>query len=231
MEKTVFAGLDEAGRGAVIGPLVIAGVSVSKKNEKRLKSLKLKDSKEHTPKQRELLAKEIDKIADDIVIVKLSACRIDNMRKNGTNLNSIETEKFADILSLLNSGTAYIDSHDVKPDRLKKTLNAMTNNISNLVVEHKADVRYPVVSAASIVAKVERDKEVKKLQKEFGDFGPGYSSNEKTIGWMENWLENNKDWPDIVRRSWVTAKEIKKKKSQKSVLGFFGKLAGKKEGC
>jgi len=214
---------------SVIGPMVIAGVSVSRDNEERLKKLGLKDSKLLSPKQRERLAKEIEKIAKDIIVLNVSACKIDNLRKSGVNLNRIEAIKFADVLNLMNPELAYIDSPDVKPERLKLVLKKMLSNDSDLVVEHKADFKYPIVSAASIIAKVERDKEVKELHKKWGDFGPGYSSNEKTMAWLRSWIGKEKDWPDIVRRSWETARQLKQEKHQKGIAGFFKKF--KKEGC
>lgn len=165
------------------------------------------------------------------MILKLSACKIDNMREGGINLNRIEAMKFADIVNLLNPGKAYIDSPDVNPGRLKLVLEKMLTNQNSLVVEHKADSRYPIVSAASIIAKVERDKEIKSLHKEFGDFGPGYSSNEKTIAWLKTWMEKNKEWPDIVRKTWITAKVIKNEKHQKGIAGFFKRIVKREEEC
>ena len=231
MENTVFAGLDEAGRGSVIGPMIIAGVSLERKDEARLNALGVKDSKELSPTQRERLAKEIEKVAKDIVIVNLSACRIDNMRKGGINLNRIEAMKFADILNILTPGVAFVDCPDVNPERLTLILKKMLKAPGQLVVEHKADSRYPICSAASIIAKVTRDREVRKLHKKYGDFGPGYSSNEKTMAWLREWLETKGDYPEIVRKGWITAKELKNERAQKGLGGFFRKLVGKEEGC
>lgn len=200
---------------------MVVGVSVKKENEARLKALGLKDSKELTPKKREVLAKKIEEIAEDIIVMKVSACRIDGMRKEGTNLNRIEEMKFLDILNLLNPSLAYIDSPDVKPERLKKVLGKDLGG--ELVVEHKADSKYPVVSAASIIAKVERDREVAEFKKEFGDFGPGYPSNEVTMAWMRKWFARKKGWPEIVRKSWATTKEVEREASQ-TRLGLFKKF-------
>ena len=117
----------------------------------------------------------------------------------------------------------------MKPERLSLELKKVAGS-AKLVVEHKADINYPIVSAASIIAKVTRDRELKELHKKYGDFGPGYPSNEKTITWMRTWLEKNKDWPDIVRRGWETARQIKQEHEQKGVGSFFSRFR-KKEGC
>ena len=225
----VFAGIDEAGRGAVIGPLVVAGVSVEKDNIPKLQKIGVKDSKLLSPQKREILAKKIQGLTVDIIVVIVSACKIDNLRAGGVNLNRIETTKFADIITLLNPTVVYVDSHDVRPDRLERELHALIKGNYKIVAEHKADVRYPVVAAASIIAKVTRDKEIKKLHKEFGDFGPGYSSNEHTITWMKNWIAEKKEWPDIVRKSWETSKQIKDGKRQQGITRFFRR--SKKEDC
>lgn len=229
--EEIIAGIDEAGRGAVIGPLVIAGVSLEKSHEQKLKEMGAKDSKLLSPRQREILAKKIEKIAQDIVIVKLSACRIDSMRKGGINLNRIEAMKFAEILNLLAANTAYIDSPDVTPSRLADYLKKMLKKDMQLVVEHKADVNYPIASAASIIAKVARDQEVKELHKEYGDFGPGYSSNEKTVKWLRDYYEKNRDFPDIVRKGWETIREMRNEKSQKGIAGFLKKIVEKEKEC
>jgi ribonuclease HII len=231
MEKGVFAGIDEAGRGAVIGPLVIAGVSLEPGKEKLLNKLGVKDSKLLSPSRREALAKKIEGLARDIVVLKLSACRIDNLRKEGVNLNTIEAMKMADVLGLLGPAKAYIDCPDTSPERMRLLLDRMVRDHNGLVVEHRADSRYPIVSAASIIAKVARDREVGELRKEWGDFGPGYSSNKKTMAWLRNWMVNKGEWPDIVRKSWSTAREIEKERGQKGIADFLKKLIGRKEEC
>lgn len=224
-----IAGIDEAGRGAVVGPLVVAGVSVAPKNQEKLEALGLRDSKDLSPKQREVLATQIEALAKDIVVMKLSACKIDNMRKDGINLNRIESDKFGDILALLDPTTTYIDSPDVKPERLAGLLQKHTSGA--LVVEHKADARYPIVSAASIIAKVERDREVKELHKTHGNFGPGYSSNDQTMAWLRQQIQKHGKYPDIVRRSWETSKRIKAEFQQQGIGGFFRHRGKKDDGC
>lgn len=227
--EKIIAGVDEAGRGAVIGPLVIAGVSVSRGGEQVLKKMGVRDSKLLSPSRRQKLAELIDKTANDILILKVGPCKIDNYKRQGINLNRVEAMKFAEVLSFLDPEKGYVDSPDVKPERLKQHLLKMIGKDMELVVEHKADHRYPVVSAASIVAKVARDEEIMKIKEKYGDVGPGYSSNDVTMKWMREWLESNKDYPEgIVRKTWMTTKNVRSERSQKSMRMFFSKFRPKK---
>lgn len=217
--KERIAGLDEAGRGAVIGPLVVAGVAIRREQEADLRAIKVRDSKELSPRQRELLAAKIEALAEDIVILKVNACRLDTLMGQGINLNRIEEMKFVDILKVLRPALAYVDSPDVKPERLKKVLEKESGVA--VLASHKADSLYPVVSAASIIAKVNRDQEVRELHKEYGDFGPGYSSNPVTIQWMKAWLLEKGSFPDIVRKRWMTTKDMQRGKAQQGLGGFL----------
>ncbi|MFH1445692.1 MAG: ribonuclease HII [Nanoarchaeota archaeon] len=222
----VIAGIDEAGRGAVIGPLVVAGVSIPKENEHKLIKLNLKDSKLLSAKQREDFAKKIEKIAKDIIVVKVAACKIDSYRSEGINLNKLEAMKFADILDYLNPSMAYIDCPDTVPSRLELFLKTTTKSNSVLCVEHKADMNYPIVSAASIIAKVTRDAEVEKLKKEhkLDNFGSGYPSDPLTKQWMEDWLKTNKKFPDCVRKSWMTTEVMMANKEQSKLGQWLSKF-------
>ncbi len=225
----IIAGVDEAGRGAVIGPMVVAGVSIEEGKEQVLKKMGCKDSKLLSPSKREKLAKAIEKTAKDIMILKVGPCKIDNQRRQGINLNRIESMKFAEILSFLDPGKAFVDSPDVTPSRLKAHLQKMVGDDMELVVEHKADFNYPVVAAASIVAKVARDEEMRELSRKYGDMGPGYSSNAVTMKWMHDWLEKNGKYPEsVVRETWETTRTVSAQYSQKKLGNFFRKIASRK---
>ncbi|MFQ5722125.1 MAG: ribonuclease HII [Candidatus Aminicenantales bacterium] len=202
--------------GAVIGPLVIAGVALDEKKLPELVRLRVRDSKELSPRRREHLAKKIETLAEDIVIVKVAACKIDKYRKEGINLNRLEALKFGEILNFLKADKAYIDAPET-PHKLKLFLEKLTGKKVKLVVEHKADTRYPIVGAASIVAKVTRDEVVEELKKKYGDFGPGYPSNEITIKWMKEWSRKHKEFPECVRMSWETTKAIEREKAQRKL--------------
>ncbi|MBU5689026.1 MAG: ribonuclease HII [Candidatus Aenigmarchaeota archaeon] len=222
-------GIDEAGRGAVIGPLVVCGLMIDESKEKELKKIGVKDSKELTPEKREELAEKIDQIADNIVVLHVSACNIDSMRKSGINLNQIEAMKMADAINMLLPEKVIIDSPSYNSGKFKDFLFSKLNEDAKkakFVFENYADKNYPVVSAASIIAKVERDKKIEQLKKEFGfDFGVGYSHDAKTIEFLEKLAKENKGkMPKNIRTTWDTVQEIVKKYEQKGLSKFFDKF-------
>jgi ribonuclease HII len=122
---------------------------------KYLERLGLKDSKKISPKRRIILARKIKRIAE-CHTVKITAKDIDMLRSRDVNLNEIEKIAINRIIGSSNPSTCFIDSMDVKPERLTNELETMHPDLK-VVAEHKADDRYPIVSAASIIAKVERD--------------------------------------------------------------------------
>lgn len=197
-----IVGIDEAGRGSVIGPLVLCGVVIEEDRIKFLERLKVKDSKKVSPKKRVVLSRKIKKITDHH-LVKITAHDIDILRANDVNLNQIEKIGMQKIIRKSGADTSIIDCFDIKPDRLQNEIESFFPDL-NVITEHKAEDKYAVVAAASIVAKVERDLEIAKIRKEFKDVGSGYPSDPKTIAF----LKNCDDLPDFVRRSWATVKRI-----------------------
>lgn len=223
----IIAGIDEAGRGAVIGPLVVAGVSVREEDMPKMEKLGLKDSKLLSPRQREALEGKIEKVAKDIFVMNIGACKIDKYRRDGVNLNRLEAIKFADIIDHLRPDKVFVDSPDVNTNRMGLLLKELANHKKvKIIAEHKADENYPVVSAASIMAKLARDRAIEEIKKEHGDVGPGYSSNAITIKWLEDCLREKGKFPDIVRRTWMTA-QIMEGINKQSKLGKFFKRLGK----
>ncbi len=233
--KEVFSlkvlGIDEVGRGAVIGPLVICGIVIDEKKQNELKKIGVKDSKELTPKKRVELSEKIEDIAEHIIVLRVPACNIDESRKKGTNLNQLEAIKMAEIINVCNADTAIIDTPSHNSNKFRDFLySKLENKNIKLVCENYADKNYPVVSAASIVAKVDRDKKIEDLKKEFKyDFGVGYSHDAKTIAFLEKLAkENNGKMPRHIRTTWDTVVQITKKYRQGNVLGFLDKLVKKK---
>ncbi|MEM0215685.1 MAG: ribonuclease HII [Archaeoglobaceae archaeon] len=192
------AGIDEAGKGCVIGPLVVAGVACD--NEEYLKSIGVKDSKKLSQKRREELAEKIRKVAR-VEVVKIPAEKLDKMMETKT-INEILKDCYAEIIKKLNPQIALVDSPDVKPERLANQLKEMTS--IDVIAEHKADEKYVLVSSASIIAKVEREKEIERLKKTFGDFGSGYASDPKTIAYLKQLNE----MPSFVRKKWKTIERL-----------------------
>jgi ribonuclease HII len=207
---------------------VVAGVSATPAQERKLKGIGVKDSKMLPHKKRVELSEQITKIAKDIVVFKVGPCKIDTFRKQGVDLNMVESLKFADIIRMLKPDVAYVDAPDTNLPRFTALLEKLSGNGSEIVARHKADRDFPVVSAASIIAKVEREIEIDKLKQEYGDFGTGYTSDEKTIEWLRQWLKNNKEFPEhLVRKSWVTHDVLKAERQQKSLAGWVKGTLGK----
>lgn len=223
-------GIDESGRGAVLGPLVICGLMIDEKNEKKLKKLEVKDSKKLSPKKREELAPKIEKIARYTVVLRVPCCKIDANRRRGVNLNQIEAIKMAEIINLLEPDKAIIDAPSFNTNKFRDYLwSKLDNKNVELVCENFADQNYPVVSAASIVAKVNRDESIEELKKKVGkDFGVGYSHDSRTIEFLNELAEKNKGkMPVYVRHTWDTVEQIKNRYNQLRIISFFKKFIGK----
>ncbi|NJE31284.1 ribonuclease HII [Thermococcus sp. 18S1] len=205
-----LAGIDEAGRGPVIGPMVIAAVVVDERNVPKLEELGVKDSKRLTPRRRERLFDEIISLLDDYVVLELWPEEIDS--REGT-LNEFEVENFVKALNSLKvkPDVIYIDAADVKEARFGEDIRKRLNFEAEIVAEHKADDKFVPVSAASIIAKVTRDRAIEKLKEEYGEIGSGYPSDPRTRAFLENYYLEHGEFPPIVRRSWKTLRKIEEK--------------------
>lgn len=199
-------GIDEAGRGPVIGPLVVCGVTIEEDKLVKIERLQLKDSKRLTPGRRKVMARRINKIAD-CHTVHIQARDIDTLRSKDINLNEIEKIAIKKVIGMSNPDTAYIDCLDVKPQRFCEEMENFRNGLK-VIAEHKADDKYPIVAAASIVAKVERDMEIEKIRKKYKNVGSGYPSDPKTIAFLKDF--SYEDLPPFVRKSWATIKRNQK---------------------
>jgi len=206
----MICGVDEAGRGPVIGPLVVAGVLADHAEIEALTNLGVKDSKMLSPARREKLYKEIS-TSFKCHVVSVDAGGLDTLMA-AKSLNEIEAECYANVIETLLPRAAYVDAADVSCRNFERMILKYLDSRPRLVVEHKADERYPVVSAASIVAKVERDREIQRLHKIYGDFGSGYSSDRCTQDFLKQYYAENRSFPDCVRKKWKTAVRISQPK-------------------
>jgi len=205
--------------------MVIAGVVIDKKDEKELRVFGVKDSKKLSPKRREDLAKLIEKIAKSIVVIRVQPCKIDNYRRQGINLDRIEAMKMAEIISMTEANNTIIDSLTHNPKKFESVIvGYLENKDAQLQVENYADETYPIVSAASIIAKVERDRIIEEIKrKENYDFGVGYSHDQRTIEFVEQLIRSKKPLPPFVRQTWVTTQVLKENSWQRKLKDFFKK--------
>ena len=215
----LIAGIDDAGRGPVIGPMVIAIAAIEETKLKDLKKLGVKDSKLLSPKQRKTLFKKIKQIAKTEFIL-IQPKEIDHyLSTPGTNINMLEAEKMAFLISKVKPDKAIIDCPSPNTKKFKELIKKLINIECIIVAEHKADLRFPIVSAASIIAKVIRDGEIDKIKKEIGyDFGSGYSSDPRTVKFLKEYWRTH---PDIFRKEWISYKMVKEKASQLTLSKFF----------
>jgi ribonuclease HII len=188
-----------------MGPMVVAAVMVE--NDRGLKKLKVKDSKLLTRAKREELDIEIRKIAK-VEVAVTAAAEIDEFMRSAT-LNVLEVHLFAGLIERLRPDKAFVDAADVVEERFGRNILERTTCRPEMVCCHRADVKYPVVSAASIVAKVLRDRTMDQIQEAIGrPIGSGYAHDEVTIGFIREWLEEHGELPPHVRGCWKTAKDL-----------------------
>ena len=173
---SMFCGVDEAGKGAVFGPMVVAAVSSD--HEEILPGIGIKDSKQLSPEKRTALYEEIAGTCS-IAIRVVSAGEIDSGRKTMT-LNVMLARLHAAVITDLAPDLAYVDACDVIAERYGHMVTNFLGCQCHIRAEHHADESFPLVSAASIVAKVIRDREIEALAAKYGNIGSGYPSDQRT---------------------------------------------------
>ena len=200
-----ICGVDDAGRGSMIGPMVIAGISIEKKNIPKLRKLGVRDSKKLSPKKRELLYKQIVKLVDDYHVIRIPPRTIDKYVFEH-NLNHLEAKKMAEVISNLNPDISYVDSCDVNAARFGREISDLSKK-SKVKSYHYADSRFVVVSAASIIAKVSRDHSIMRLNKT-ANLGSGYPSDKKSVNYVKKVVSSKKSLPTSIRKSWKPVQKI-----------------------
>ena len=203
----MICGVDEAGKGPVMGPMVVAAVAV--KNAKLIENIGFKDSKLLTPqKRKELfdLIKQNYRYAVEIIGPE----KIDEYRRKN-QLNLLNRKAFEKVIIKLNPNIAYVDAADVNEERFGREIkiNLTNENDTDVISMHKADSKIPVVAAASIIAKQTRENEIEELKNKIGDFGSGYPSDERTIKFLKSYFNDNLKWPSGTRKSWKTIERIR----------------------
>lgn len=196
--------------------MVVAAVGV--RDEGCLADLGLKDSKLLSAKERERLYPIIRKLCK-VATVKLEAQEIDAIR-NEMTLNHVVARAHARVISKLSPSCAYVDACDVNTFRYAEMVRCNLERDCEIVSEHHADEKFAVVSAASIIAKVTRDRAIKTLAKKYGNIGSGYPADPVTIRYLSGYIDEHRAPPLIARKSWKTVSALLAKQSQ-SNLGDF----------
>jgi len=206
----VICGVDEAGKGSVLGPMVVAAVGCRAAED--LAALPIRDSKVLRPKQREALY-EILFRDFAIAIVTIDAAGIDEARTR-MSMNACVAELHAEALTGLRPESAYLDACDVNAERYGRTVAGHLDFPCAIVAEHRADARYKIVGAASVVAKVTRDRAIRELEQQYGKIGSGYPSDAVTIEFLRGYIREYGSPPPCARRSWKTVTNLYQKTMQ-----------------
>jgi len=209
-----ICGIDEAGRGSVIGPMVIAGVVIEAERVDELSELGVRDSKLLSSSGREKMFRSIIGIVDAWRAIVLQAREVDSetRRNRGEGINRLEARVFADLINFLKPEVVYIDLPSRNLSEFEEYLRMNLDKFYELVLEFKADEKYPVVSAASIIAKVVRDREIERLHGILGDFGSGYPSDPKTRKFLRESAEKGLLRDIQARLTWKTVDKVLQKR-------------------
>jgi ribonuclease HII len=219
----LILGVDDAGRGPVIGPMVLAGCLVNDELQSEFKKMGVKDSKQLTSKRRAFLADVIREKAEDFEVAIVYPDEIESNNTNGTKLNEVEAIACAQIINRINKGygkmRVVLDCPSTGINKWKDFLKTKIDDLSNLevVCEHKADVNHVAVSAASIIAKDVREKEMAILKEKYGhEIGSGYSSDPNTRRFLEKHAKKYQD-DGLFRKTWITWKNASANLEQKKL--------------
>jgi len=197
----LVGGVDEAGRGSIIGPLVVAGISIRESKIAQLTEMGVRDSKKLTPKARARLFGGITKVADSICVRKVNPVEVDGS-VSLRGLNRLEARLMADVINKIGADEVYVDCCDVNPDRYRDHICQHLRCSPTVHSMHHADSINVVVSAASIIAKITRDEEIQRIRARYRGIGSGYPSDEQTMRFIRRWVNKNGAAPEFARKSW-----------------------------
>lgn len=213
-QRRRICGVDEAGKGPAIGPMVVAAVGCSSMAD--IEGLGMMDSKTLSASRREALFSEIKARFPYTVAIR-TAGDIDRLRQEMT-MNEITARAHAAVVSKLGCEVAYLDACDVNEERYGRTVGGYIGSPCQIIARHKADKLFPVVSAASIVAKVIRDGLVRDLEEEYGPLGSGYPADPVTVAFLKHYIQDHGKPPACARTSWATIKNLMNQGNQKKLF-------------
>lgn len=205
----LILGVDEAGKGPVIGSMFVAGVVFSEEDIFDLAACGVKDSKLLSPARRESIERQILFRARDSFVLEVTAQQIDELRML-MSMNDIMVRAHSRVVSGLRADRAILDAADVNAERFAQRVRELSGASMQILAEHDADRKHIVVAAASIIAKVARDRSIRELEASLGrPIGSGYPSDPVTVSFLKEWIEENGDLPPFARKSWSTAQRLK----------------------
>jgi ribonuclease HII len=202
-------GLDEAGRGSVLGPLVLGGFLCPERSVAELVPLGVRDSKLLSPARRAELYEALGQVGRRYTVT-LRPQEIDAAVAH-RGLNGLEADGFARLVRRARPDRIEVDACDVRAERFGRRVAELARFDGPVVSRHRADRELPVVGAASIVAKVRRDAAVRRLSGQLGlDLGSGYPSDPRTVDHLRGILARPGVGPPYLRRSWATVERVKR---------------------
>lgn len=216
MEDKKILGIDEAGRGPVIGPMVICGALIKEDKIAELDRLNPVDSKKLSSTKREAFRKELVKLLDGYQLIVIDPVEIDKYVIRN-RLNYLEINKISSIINYFKPNIVYVDSPLINTSKLANMIKSKLDYKPHIISENRAE-RYRIVAAASILAKTKRDQLISALKDNYGELGSGYCHDPKTLSFLKYWVQNNRNLPDIVRKSWFTSKKALNQLLQKTLF-------------
>ena len=220
----ILGGVDEAGRGAVIGPMVVAGVSFRAKDMRQLERIGVRDSKELSRKERAEKYGQVVGIAKSICVYVVQTTEIDD-HVTLNRLNHLEALAMAQVIDNMKADSIFVDCCDVNQEKFKANILCnlkrrirIRNGKLTIFSFHHADSLHLAVSAASIVAKVIREEELGSIKKLHHGIGSGYPSDKKTAGFIKSWIEEVGVAPPFVRNSWLPVKKLLREREQRQLV-------------
>ncbi|MCI4317624.1 MAG: ribonuclease HII [Thermoplasmata archaeon] len=215
----IVLGLDEAGRGSWLGPLVIGGFLTDRATADTLPEMGVADSKCLTPRRREALFRQLAAVGRRLTIA-LPPATIDRWVRDG-RLNDLEAHAFARLIRRTRPGFVYLDACDPVASRFGIRVASLSGVDARMDARHRADEEIPVVSAASIVAKVCRDRAVSRLSKELdGEIGSGYPSDPTTVTFVRDFFATPHAHPEWLRHSWAPTERLMRERSARRLENF-----------
>ncbi|HTT45944.1 MAG TPA: ribonuclease HII [Thermoplasmata archaeon] len=212
-------GIDEAGRGSLVGPLVVGGFCISSDRLGELVTLGARDSKLLSATARERVFSGLPALGTCAQVV-LPPRVVDRAVRRG-RLNDLEADAFARLVREMQPDVTYVDACDPNERRFGARVARLAGGTARVVARHHADRDHPVVGAASIVAKVQRDRAIARLRERLGeDLGSGYPSDERTIRFVRAALVDRPTTPSWVRSSWSTMQRVKPRRPARTLDGF-----------